>query len=54
VVVNKGVARWYALQLFHLLGYRRHEDAGPRLVLGRRRYDEARYVEHGQPPGTLR
>jgi succinylglutamate desuccinylase len=53
VVVNKGVARWYALQLFHLLGYRRHEDAGPRLVLGRRRYDEARYVEHGQPPGTL-
>ena len=53
VVVNKGVARWYALQFFHLLGYRKEEDAGHRLVLQRRRFDEARFVERGPPPESL-
>jgi hypothetical protein len=54
VVVDKRVARWYALQLFHLLGYRKHEDAGPRLVVGRRRYDQSRYVGQGARPRKLR
>ena len=50
VVVDKRVARWYALQLFHLLGFRKQEDAGDRLVLRRRRFDEARFVKHGPSP----
>lgn len=33
LVVNRRVARWFALQLLHLLGYRRHEDDGARLVV---------------------
>ena len=53
VVVDKRVARWYALQLFHLLGFRKHEDAGTRLVLRRRRFDEARFVNRGPPPEPL-
>jgi len=53
VVVDKRVARWYALQLFHLLGFRKHEDAGDRLVLRRRRFDEARFVRRGPPPEHL-
>lgn len=54
VVVDKRVARWYALQLFHLMGYRKHEDAGTRLVLGRRRFDETRYVGLGARLSKLR
>jgi len=53
VVVNKKVARWAALQLFHLLGFRKHEDAGSRLVMRRRRYDDVRYVVHGPGPERL-
>ena len=54
LVVDKGVARWYALQLFHLLGYRRQEDEGDRLILRRRRYDDVRYVRRGPHPEPLR
>jgi len=39
VVVDKRVARWFARQLFHLLGFRRIEDAGDRLVMRRREFD---------------
>lgn len=53
VVVNKKVARWGALQFFHLLGFRRQEDAGDRLVMRRRRFDDARYVVHGPIPERL-
>ncbi|MEQ9400663.1 MAG: succinylglutamate desuccinylase/aspartoacylase family protein [Longimicrobiales bacterium] len=53
VVVDKRVARWYAVQLFHLLGFRKEEDAGSRVVLRRRRFDEARFVDLGPPPETL-
>lgn len=53
VVVNKKVARWGALQLFHLLGFRKHEDAGSRLVMRRRRFDDVRYVVHGPKPERL-
>jgi succinylglutamate desuccinylase len=33
LVVNRRLARWFALQLLHLLGYRRHEEDGARLVV---------------------
>ena len=36
LVVNRRVARWYALQLLHLLGYRRHRAEGDTLVVTRR------------------
>jgi succinylglutamate desuccinylase len=54
VVVNKKIARWGALQLFHLLGFRKEEDAGPRLVMRRRRYADSRYVVWGPAPSGLR
>lgn len=54
VVVNKRIARWGAVQLFHLLGFRKHEDAGSRLVMRRRRFDDTRYVVHGPKPERLR
>jgi predicted deacylase len=34
-VANKRVARWYALEIFHLLGYRKHIEEEGRLVVGR-------------------
>jgi succinylglutamate desuccinylase len=54
LIVRKRVARWYALQLFHLLGYRRHEDAGDHLVMRRRLYDDVRYVRRGPHPEPLK
>jgi predicted deacylase len=36
LVVNRRVARWYALQLLHLLGFRRHHEDGAHLVVLRR------------------
>lgn len=53
VLVDKRVARWYALQLFHLLGFRRREDAGGVLVLRRRRWDDARYLRVAPAPEPL-
>lgn len=37
LVVNRTVARWYALQILHLLGFRREVDLGDKLVVQRRR-----------------
>ncbi len=34
--VNRRVARWFALELLHLLGYRRVRDVGKRLIVIRR------------------
>ncbi len=34
--VNRRVARWYALELLHLLGYRKHREGGRRLIVVRR------------------
>ncbi len=53
VLVDKRVARWYAVQIFHLLGFRMHEDAGTHILLRRRRFDEARLVETGPLPEPL-
>jgi succinylglutamate desuccinylase len=36
LVVNRRVARWYALQILHLLGFRRVVDVGAQLVVHRR------------------
>lgn len=41
VVVDKRIARFFARQLFHLLGFRQLEDAGDRLVMRRRPFDQA-------------
>ena len=44
VVVDKRVARFFAKPLFHLLGFRQLEDAGSRLVMRRRAFDEGKYL----------
>ncbi|MDP2956313.1 MAG: succinylglutamate desuccinylase/aspartoacylase family protein [Longimicrobiales bacterium] len=54
VVVDRLVARWYAPQLLHLLGFRKHEESGARLVMRRRRFDDVRYVVGGPRPERLR
>ncbi|MGD2067738.1 MAG: succinylglutamate desuccinylase/aspartoacylase family protein [Gemmatimonadota bacterium] len=41
VVVDRRIARWYALQLLHLLGFRKHLEHGDELVVVRRRFDRA-------------
>jgi len=51
--VNRRVARIYALQLFHLLGFRSVEDTGDHLVVRRRRFDEARFIARGPSPEKL-
>ena len=53
VIVNKRIARFFARQLFHLLGYRQLEDAGDVLVMRRRRFDETRYVKRPPEPRSL-
>ncbi len=39
-VVNRRVARWYALQLLHLLGFRKHEEAGDVLIVLERKHPD--------------
>lgn len=34
--VDRRIARWFSIELFHLLGYRRHVDDGERVVFSRR------------------
>lgn len=53
VIVDKRIARFFARQLFHLLGYRQLEDAGSKLVMRRRRFDEGRYLDHPPEPRPL-
>ncbi len=53
VVVNKRVARFFARQLFHLLGFRQLEDVGDALVMRRRRFDERRYLKWPPAPTAL-
>lgn len=54
VVVNKRVARFFARQLFHLLGFRQTDDVGDHLVMRRRRFDEGRYLQAMPSPDSLR
>ncbi len=38
-LVNRAIARWYALEIFHLLGFRRIGEVGKALAVARRPYD---------------
>jgi len=40
LVVDRRVARWYALQILHLLGFRREVEVGTTLVVQRRAHDD--------------
>ena len=44
--IDRNVARWYSLQIFHLLGYRRHRCRGDLLVVTRRPYDFRDHKSH--------
>lgn len=39
LIVNRRVARWFALEILHLLGYRKLEDDGATLRVQHRKYD---------------
>jgi hypothetical protein len=43
-IVDRRVARWFALELLHLLGFRRHGRSGQYLVVSRRPHDQ-RHLE---------
>jgi len=53
VIVDKRIARFFARQLFHLLGFRQLEDAGHDLVMRRRRFDEGKYLKTPPVPRSL-
>jgi len=38
-LIDRRLARWFALEIFHLLGFRRHGRAGARIVVSRRADD---------------
>jgi hypothetical protein len=40
-LINRAIARWYALEIFHLLGFRRMGELGRALVVARRPHDVA-------------
>lgn len=39
--IDRRYARWFALEIFHLLGYRRHGEAGRFVVMARRSHDRS-------------
>jgi hypothetical protein len=53
VLVDRHVARFFARQLFHLLGFRQMDDSGTRLIMRRRRFDEGRYLRELPEPEPL-
>ncbi|MEM7417184.1 MAG: succinylglutamate desuccinylase/aspartoacylase family protein [Gemmatimonadota bacterium] len=52
VIIDRRVARFFARQLFHLLGFRQLEDRGRHLVMRRRRFDEGRYLRRPPEPSS--
>lgn len=40
VIVDRRVARWYTIEVFHLLGFRREVTQGRSLILSRRHFDQ--------------
>ena len=40
VIVDRRVARWYTVEVFHLLGFRREVEQGHSLILSRRHFDQ--------------
>ncbi|MFN7960048.1 MAG: succinylglutamate desuccinylase/aspartoacylase family protein [Thermoanaerobaculia bacterium] len=47
--VNRRIARWYALEIFHLLGFRRSGEEGAYLLVARRPHDLERDHQHTWP-----
>lgn len=45
-LINRRVARWYALEIFHLLGFRRVGEVGTALLVARRPHDVD--ADHGR------
>jgi predicted deacylase len=39
VVVDRRIARWYTVEIFHLLGFRRMVEQGHEIILSRRHFD---------------
>ncbi len=39
LIIDTNLARWFALEVFHLLGYRKRRSEGGKLVVSRRRFD---------------
>ena len=39
LVVNTNIARWYVIELFHLMGFRRKEKGENKIIFRRRQYD---------------
>jgi len=54
LLVNTQVARWYALQVLHLLGFKKQEETPEELVMRRRQYDEYCFVGQGPTPEHLK
>ena len=47
IIVNTQVARFFPLQVFHLLGFRRRRSSGGKLIVSRRRHDTDSPFEPG-------
>ncbi|MEQ6120746.1 succinylglutamate desuccinylase/aspartoacylase family protein [Reichenbachiella sp. MALMAid0571] len=39
LVINNRIARWYVIEIFHLLGYRKEMKEGNRIIMTKRKYD---------------
>jgi hypothetical protein len=45
LLVNPRIARWFVIELFHLLGFRRQRPEGEHLVVSRRAHDVFSFEE---------
>jgi succinylglutamate desuccinylase len=50
--VNGRIARWFTLEIFHLLGFRRLAQEGRKLKLSRRHHDSRKPLPAAPPPGA--
>lgn len=53
VIVDRRVARFFARQLFHLLGFRQMEEVGEHVVMRRRPFDQGRYLREPPMPRSI-
>lgn len=45
LVVDPRIARWFVVELFHLLGFRRRQSRGGKLIVSRRRHESRAFDE---------
>lgn len=45
LIVDRRVARWFVVELFHLLGFRRQRTEGEKLMVSRRPHDVSSFKE---------